>query len=91
MHINVSLCLSVPNRISELEVPGATAVCVYMRDEVGSFTLSFIPSLILVVFIFGIYACGLLQVSGEEALKRTTLRSLGLTGGSAILRSELTR
>ncbi|XP_053094042.1 tether containing UBX domain for GLUT4 isoform X2 [Pangasianodon hypophthalmus] len=48
-------------RISELDVPGATPVCVYMRDE----------------------------VSGEEALKRTTLRSLGLTGGSAILRYVL--
>ncbi|XP_027019044.2 tether containing UBX domain for GLUT4 [Tachysurus fulvidraco] len=48
-------------RISKLEVPGATPVCVYMRDE----------------------------VSGEEALKRTTLRSLGLTGGSAILRYVL--
>ncbi|XP_017334077.1 tether containing UBX domain for GLUT4 [Ictalurus punctatus] len=48
-------------RISELEVPGTTPVCVYMRDE----------------------------VSGEEALKRTTLRSLGLTGGSVILRYVL--
>ncbi|KAG7327322.1 hypothetical protein KOW79_008928 [Hemibagrus wyckioides] len=48
-------------RISELEVPGATPVCVYMRDE----------------------------VSGEEALRKTTLRSLGLTGGSAILRYVL--
>ncbi|XP_060796989.1 tether containing UBX domain for GLUT4 isoform X2 [Neoarius graeffei] len=48
-------------RISDLEVPGTTPVCVYMRDE----------------------------VSGEEALKRTTLRSLGLTGGSAILRYVL--
>ncbi|MCJ8737495.1 hypothetical protein PDJAM_G00024410 [Pangasius djambal] len=48
-------------RICELEVPGATPVCVYMRDE----------------------------VSGEEALKKTTLRSLGLTGGSAILRYVL--
>ncbi|XP_066503091.1 tether containing UBX domain for GLUT4 [Hoplias malabaricus] len=45
-------------RISELEVPGSTPVCVYMRDE----------------------------VSGQEALQKTTLRSLGLTGGSAILR-----
>ncbi|KAK3533690.1 hypothetical protein QTP70_023994 [Hemibagrus guttatus] len=48
-------------RISELDVPGATPVCVYMRDE----------------------------VSGEEALRKTTLRSLGLTGGSAILRYVL--
>ncbi|KAI5616644.1 tether containing UBX domain for GLUT4 [Silurus asotus] len=29
------------------------------------------------------------EVSGEDALKRTTLRSLGLTGGSAILRYVL--
>uniref|UniRef100_A0A1A7XH85 Alveolar soft part sarcoma chromosome region, candidate 1 n=2 Tax=Iconisemion striatum TaxID=60296 RepID=A0A1A7XH85_9TELE len=43
---------------SELSDPGATPVCVYMRDE----------------------------VSGPEALKKTTLKSLGLTGGSAILR-----
>lgn len=42
-----SLCL---RRISELEVPGTTPVCVYMRDEVGSFTLPFIPFLILVGF-----------------------------------------
>lgn len=26
------------------------------------------------------------QVSGEEALKKTSLKSLGLTGGSAIIR-----
>uniref|UniRef100_A0AAY5EPR9 RBD domain-containing protein n=1 Tax=Electrophorus electricus TaxID=8005 RepID=A0AAY5EPR9_ELEEL len=31
------------------------------------------------------------QISGEEALKTTTLRSLGLTGGSAILRYVLKR
>lgn len=43
-------CVSIPDRISELEVPGATPVCVYMRDEVGSFKLSIISFLILVVF-----------------------------------------
>lgn len=30
--------------------------------------------------------CVCVQVSGEEALKKATLKSLGLTGGSAIVR-----
>lgn len=34
------------------------------------------------------FPLALLQITGKEALEKTTLKSLGLTGGSAIIRLE---
>jgi len=70
--------------VAELSESGSTPVCIYMRDKVCNVPLTpFFSSLFMGTKVL---VCVCVQVSGEEALKKTTLKSLGLTGGNAIVR-----